>query len=122
MLRRDTRKFLTQEYCRYNDSLRELRRCRERMSMEQKIGKCSAADVTYLIARCWWLERVTQAIKLCYQDMDQDERSIAELKFRKKNKLTDAEIISRLPLEKTAYYDKLKKILTKLGLKLGMEV
>ena len=121
MLRRETKKYLIMEFKNYKKSLRELRKDRERLNRLQLLNT-GAVEISYLINRIWWLDKVTSAISAVYEDMDSEELMIAKAKFRPGIKLSDAEIIEKLPLEKSAYYDKLRHLLIALGRKLGLEV
>ena len=114
----EIRRYLIFELRRRGEIKKELDKVRTKISTMKEKGTVDPMAEN-LLNREQNLYRLHSAISAVYDEMDEDETMVAKLKFGKK-RLSDMEIIEQLPMERTAYYAKVRNILKRLATKLGV--
>lgn len=126
-MRSETRKYICAELLNYKRSQLELRKVRERLSFIKTYPAFSkdytAERLMYLQERESFLLRITDAIASAYNEADQDEKKVIELKFwAPKPRPTDSCIASQLGMSTSTLYRVINMICKRISMRLGTDI
>lgn len=126
-MRRETKQYICAELINYQRSKNEMRRICGRLD-DLALWPAYSKDYTleqrmYLQDRLYMLDKIINAISVTVQELNEEERTVLELKFwHPRPRPTDNEIAERLGMSRRTLYRNINIICRKIGMRLGVDV
>lgn len=126
-MRRETKQYICAELINYQRSKNEMRRICGRLD-DLALWPAYSKDYTleqrmYLQDRLYMLDKIINAISVTVQELNEEERTVLELKFwHSRPRPTDNEIAERLGMSRRTLYRNINSICKKIGMRLGVDI
>lgn len=126
-MRRETKQYICAELINYQRSKNEMRRICGRLD-DLALWPAYSKDYTleqrmYLQDRLYMLDKIINAISVTVQELNEEERTVLELKFwHPRPRPTDNEIAERLGMSRRTLYRNINSICKKIGMRLGVDI
>lgn len=126
-MRRETKQYICAELINYQRSKNEMRRICGRLD-DLALWPAYSKDYTleqrmYLQDRLYMLDKIINAISVTVQELNEEERTVLELKFwHSRPRPTDNEIAERLGISRRTLYRNINSICKKIGMRLGVDI
>ncbi len=126
-MRRETKQYICAELINYQRSKNEMRRICGRLD-DLALWPAYSKDYTleqrmYLQDRLYMLDKIINAISVTVQELNEEERTVLELKFwHSRPRPTDNEIAEQLGISRRSLYRNINSICKKIGMRLGVDI
>lgn len=126
-MRRETKQYICAELINYQRSKNEMRRICGRLD-DLALWPAYSKDYTleqrmYLQDRLYMLDKIINAISVTVQELNEEERTVLELKFwHSRPRPTDNEIAEQLGISRRTLYRNINSICKKIGMRLGVDI